>query len=45
MRDWGDLWVVVSDAVEWRFFNRVDGVMQSRDNPNPVMYPLIWVAL
>ena len=31
---------MVSDAVQRRFFNLVDGVMQSRDNPNPVTYPL-----
>jgi len=31
--------------VERRFFNLVDGVMQSRDNPNPVTYPLKCVAL
>jgi len=37
--------MVVADAVERRFFNLVDGVMQSSDNPNPVMYPLNCVAL
>jgi len=37
--------VVVSDAVEQRLFKLVDGVMQSRDNPNPVTYPLKCVAL
>ena len=35
----------MADAVQRRFFNLVDGVMQSRDNPNPVMYSLKCVAL
>jgi hypothetical protein len=39
------VWIVVSDAVERRFFNLVDGMMQSRDNPNPVTCPLNCVAL
>jgi hypothetical protein len=37
--------VVVTDAVQRRLFNLVDGVMQSRHNPNPVTYPLQCVAL
>ena len=37
--------MVVSDAVQRRFFDLVDGVMQGRDNPNPVTYPLNCVAL
>ena len=35
----------MSDAVQQRFFNLVDGVMQSRDNPNSVTYPPKCVAL
>jgi len=39
------LWMVVTDAVQSRFFNLVDGAMQSRNNPNPVTHPLKCVAL
>ena len=34
------LLIVVSDAVQRRWFNLVDGVMHSCDNPNPLTYPL-----
>jgi hypothetical protein len=37
--------MVVSDAVQRRFFNLVNGVMQSSNKPNPVTYPLNCVAL
>jgi hypothetical protein len=37
--------IVVSDAVQGRLFNLVDGVIQSRDNPNSVTYPLNCVDL
>ena len=39
------LWIVVLDAVQQWLFNLVDGMMQSRDNPNPVTYPLKYMVL
>jgi hypothetical protein len=37
--------VVVSDPVQQMIFNIVNGVMQNRNNPNPVTYSLKSLAL
>jgi len=37
--------MVVLDAHQGRFFNYIDGVIQIRDNPNPVTYLLKCVVL
>jgi len=35
----------VSDAIPQWFFNLVNSMMQSHDNPNPVTFPLNCLAL